>query len=152
MKRFSTRHRVPHSAQDMFALVADVESYPQFVPLCSSLRVRSRNADDEGRELVVADMTVAYKLIRETYTSRILLNEPALSIDVCNIDGPFEQLENVWRFHPLDAGSCEVEFNLTYGFKSRTFEAVAGLVFDRAFSHFSEAFEKRADVIYGKAA
>ncbi|MCB1480743.1 MAG: type II toxin-antitoxin system RatA family toxin [Rhodobiaceae bacterium] len=151
MKRFSTRHGVSHSASDMFALVADVEAYPQFVPLCSSLRVRSRNKDGEGRELVVADMTVAYKLIRETYTSRILLNEPALTIDVSNIDGPFERLENAWAFHPVEANSCEVEFNLIYGFKSRTFEAVAGLVFDRAFSHFSESFEKRADVIYGHA-
>lgn len=152
MKRFATRHTVPHSATDMFALVADVESYPQFVPLCSALRVRSRSSDAAGRQLIVADMSVAYKLIRETYTSRILLDEAALAIDVSNIDGPFRQLDNLWRFHPIDELSCEVEFVLTYGFKSRTFEAVAGLVFDKAFGRFSEAFEKRADVVYGQAA
>ncbi|MCB1479232.1 MAG: SRPBCC family protein [Rhodobiaceae bacterium] len=152
MKRFSTLRRAAHSAPDMFALVADIEAYPKFVPLCSSLRVRSRNRDGEGRELVVADMTVAYKLIRETYTSRILLDEPKLAIDVSNIDGPFEQLENTWRFHPVDEHSCDIEFSLTYGFRSRTFEAVAGLVFDKAFSHFSESFEKRADAVYGKVA
>ncbi|MCC0016427.1 MAG: type II toxin-antitoxin system RatA family toxin [Rhodobiaceae bacterium] len=149
MKRFETRHTVAHSADDMFALVADVESYPKFVPLCSALRVRSRKSDATGRELVVADMTVAYKLIRETYTSRILLDRAGLAIDVSNIDGPFKLLENTWRFVPVDETSCEVAFTLAYAFKSRTFEAVAGLVFDKAFGRFLEAFEQRADVVYG---
>ncbi|MFN0263668.1 type II toxin-antitoxin system RatA family toxin [Tepidamorphus sp. 3E244] len=152
MKQFRTLRQVPHSAEDMFALVADVEKYPQFVPLCSAIMVRSRKADGEGREIVFADMTVKYKLIRETYTSRIMLDRPGMAIEVSNIAGPFKRLENNWRFHPIDGTSCNVEFSLVYGFQSRTFEAVAGLVFDRAFSHFSEAFEKRADEVYGEAA
>lgn len=148
MRQFKTTRQVNHSAREMFALVADVEKYPQFVPLCSALRVRGRKQDGEGRQIVLADMTVSYKMIRETYTSRIVLDEAELSIDVSNIDGPFERLENSWRFHPLSDTGCTVEFRLGYAFRSRLFESVAGAVFDRAFSHFSEAFEKRADEVY----
>ena len=152
MKHFDTRRRVNHSAADMFALVADVEAYPQFVPLCSALKVIRRSEDGEGRPVVIADMTVAYKLIRETYRSRVTLDEPALAIDVVNMDGPFERLENRWRFHPIDGTACEIEFHLVYGFRSRVFERVAGVVFDRAFSRFADAFEARADVVYGDKA
>ncbi len=151
MKRFDTRRRVEHSAGDMFALVADVEAYPQFVPLCTALKVIRHSEDAAGRPVVTADMTVAYKLIRETYRSRVTLDEPAMAIDVVNMDGPFERLENHWRFHALDDTSCEVEFHLVYGFRSKMFERVAGVVFDRAFSRFADAFETRADVVYGKA-
>jgi len=80
MPQFSTTRRVKHSAADMFALVADVERYPQFVPLCRSLAVRKRTTDGAGREVIVADMTVAYKLVRETFTSRVTLDRANLQI------------------------------------------------------------------------
>ena len=89
MPQFSTTRRVRHSAADMFDLVADVEHYPQFVPLCHSLAVRKRTKDSEGREVIVADMTVAYKLIRETFTSRVTLDRPKLEILVEYLEGPF---------------------------------------------------------------
>ena len=99
MPQFSTTRRVRHSAADMFDLVADVERYPEFVPLCRALKVRQRIPEPEGVEILVADMTVAYKLIRETFTSRVTLDRPNLQILVEYLEGPFSQLENRWTFH-----------------------------------------------------
>ena len=102
MPQFSTRRRVRHSAADMFDLVADVERYPEFVPLCRSLRVLRRTKQD-GREIVVAEMTIAYKLIRETFTSRVTLERDRLHILVEYLDGPFSRMENRWHFRPIEA-------------------------------------------------
>jgi coenzyme Q-binding protein COQ10 len=152
MPEFSTKRRVRHSASDMFDLVADVEQYPQFVPLCRSLSVRRRGIADAGREVIVADMTIAYKLIRETFTSRVTLDRPQLTILVEYLEGPFRRMNNRWSFHPADDRSCEVEFFLTYEFKSRTLGLLMGSVFDAAFRRFAVAFERRADQVYGTAA
>ena len=103
MPQFSTKRRVRHSAADMFDLVADVEHYPEFVPLCRSLHVRQRTADGEGREVIVADMTVAYKLIHETFTSRVTLDRKKLEILVEYLEGPFRKMNNRWRFLPAEA-------------------------------------------------
>lgn len=149
MPQFSTTRRVQHSAADMFDLVADVERYPQFVPLCQSLTVRRRSTDGEGREVVVADMTVAYKFIRETFTSRVTLDRPNLTILVEYLEGPFRRMNNRWSFHPVSETSCEVEFFLTYEFRSRTLAMLMGGVFDAAFRRFAAAFERRADQVYG---
>lgn len=149
MPQFSTTRRVQHSAADMFDLVADVERYPQFVPLCQSLTVRRRSTDGEGREVVVADMTVAYKFIRETFTSRVTLDRPNLTILVEYLEGPFRRMNNRWSFHPVSDTSCEVEFFLTYEFRSRTLAMLMGGVFDAAFRRFAAAFERRADQVYG---
>ena len=135
----------------MFALVADVERYPEFVPLCRSLHVRSRSKNADGKEVLIADMTVAYKVFRETFTSRVTLNPEALSILVEYLDGPFKHLENRWHFLPLDDDASEVDFFLSYEFKSRTLQRLMGAVFDSAFSRFVNAFEARADEIYGVA-
>jgi coenzyme Q-binding protein COQ10 len=149
MPQFSTTRRVQHSAADMFDLVADVERYPQFVPLCQSLRVRRRSTDGEGREVVVADMTVAYKFIRETFTSRVTLDRPNLTILVEYLEGPFRRMNNRWSFRTVSETSCEVEFFLTYEFRSRTLAMLMGGVFDAAFRRFAAAFERRADQVYG---
>ena len=133
----------------MFNLVADVERYPQFVPLCKSLAVRRRSTDGEGREVIVADMTVAYKFIRETFTSRVTLERPNLTILVEYLEGPFRRMNNRWSFRPLSETSCEVEFFLTYEFRSRTLGMLMGSVFDAAFRRFAAAFERRADEVYG---
>ncbi|MBC2859497.1 type II toxin-antitoxin system RatA family toxin [Stappia sp. 28M-7] len=149
MPSFQTVHKVAHSSEDMFALVADVEKYPEFVPLCEKLQVRGRKDLGEGREVLVADMTVAYKLFRETFTSRVTLEPAAGRILVEYLDGPFRHLENVWTFKPLGEDACEVGFDITYEFKSRTLSALMSAMFDRAFRKFSDAFEARADVVYG---
>jgi coenzyme Q-binding protein COQ10 len=147
MPKFEAIRRVAHTPEEMFALVADIEAYPQFLPLCESLTVRSRKERD-GRTILVADMSIGYKAIRETFTTQVLLNPAEHAIDVKYIDGPFKYLSNIWRFDPADSG-CEVHFFIDYEFKSRILGAVMGTMFDRAFRMFSEAFEKRADVIYG---
>ncbi len=149
MPQFTTTRRVGHSATDMFRLVADVEHYPQFVPLCRSLAVRKRSKDGEGREVVVADMTVAYKFIRETFTSRVTLDRSTFEILVEYLEGPFQKMNNRWTFRPEGEHACEVEFFISYEFRSRTLGMLMGTMFDAAFRRFAVAFEKRADEVYG---
>ncbi|HZC56671.1 MAG TPA: type II toxin-antitoxin system RatA family toxin [Xanthobacteraceae bacterium] len=149
MPQFSTKRRVRHSASDMFDLVADVERYPQFVPLCQSLRVRKRTIEEDGKEVIVADMTVAYKFIRETFKSRVTLERPELEILVEYLEGPFVKMNNRWNFRPAGDGACDVEFSIAYEFRSRTLGVLMGGMFETAFRRFSAAFERRADEVYG---
>ena len=148
MPTFETTRVVPHSPEKMFALVADVERYPEFLPMCEALNVRSRRERD-GVTLLVADMTVGYKAIRETFTSQVVLKPADSRIDVKYIDGPFKYLTNRWRFEDEGAAGCAIHFFIDYEFKSRILGALMGAMFDRAFRMFAEAFEKRADAIYG---
>ena len=150
MPHFTTTRQVDHSAADMFALVADVERYPQFVPLCRSLKVRKRISEPEGIEVLVADMTVAYKFMHETFASRVTLDRPNLHILVEYLEGPFSRLENRWTFHPTGMQTCVVEFYIAYEFKSRTLGLVMGAMFDAAFRRFATAFERRADRVYAQ--
>ena len=150
MPRFSNKRRVKHTAEQMFELVADVERYPEFVPMCQSLRVRQRTAAPNGTETIVADMTVSFKLIRETFTSRVTLDRAGRKILVEYVDGPFRHLENRWSFKPLEGGGCEVGFFISYEFASRMLGLLMGAMFDKAFRKFAEAFERRADVVYGR--
>lgn len=152
MPSFRNERRVRHRAEQMFDLVADVERYPEFVPLCTSLRVRSRRPVGDGREQLVADMSVGYKVIRERFTSRVLLDKPRLRVLVEYIDGPFQRLENIWTFRDeADACSSVIAFFIDYEFRSRTLGAVMGTMFDTAFRKFAKAFEERADSIYPRA-
>src|SRR4051812_35267032 len=98
MPSFRTTRRVRHSPADMFDLVADIEKYPQFVPLCAGMLVRNRSTDAQGRTVVVAEMTVSFKLIRETFTSRVTLDRENLQILVEYLDGPFSHMQNKWSF------------------------------------------------------
>jgi coenzyme Q-binding protein COQ10 len=150
MPRFNSRRRVNHSAAEMFDLVADVERYPEFVPLCQSLKVRERTSRPDGTEVVVADMTVSFKLIREHFTSRVTLDRPKLNILVEYLRGPFSSLENRWTFEPKGDNACDVGFYISYEFKSRMLAILMGSMFDTAFQRFAAAFEKRADMVYGK--
>jgi coenzyme Q-binding protein COQ10 len=150
MPQFSSSRAVRHAAADMFNLVADVERYPEFVPLCRSLKVRKRILEPEGVEILIADMSVAYKLVRESFMSRITLDRPSLQILVEYIEGPFSRLENRWSFHPTGARTCQVDFFISYEFKSRTLGLLMGAMFDLAFRRFAAAFEKRADEVYGR--
>jgi coenzyme Q-binding protein COQ10 len=149
MPSFNTSRIVRHGAAQMFDLVADVESYPQFLPLCTGLRIRRRVESGESVETIVAEMQVGYKAIRETFTSRVALDKPHLRILVEYIDGPFSHLENKWTFTDREGGGCEVGFSISYEFASRTLGLLMGAMFDTAFRKFAEAFEKRADEIYG---
>ncbi len=132
----------------MFELVADIESYPQFVPLCLALNVR-RRIENEGVVTKVADMTVGYRAIRETFTSRVACDAAKREILVTYVDGPFRHLENRWRFRQPGPGVCIVDFEIQYEFRSRALALLMGGMFDKAFRKFSDAFERRADVVYG---
>ncbi|MGE0499844.1 MAG: type II toxin-antitoxin system RatA family toxin [Rhizobiaceae bacterium] len=148
MPKFDVTRRVRHGPDAMFALVADVERYPEFLPLCEALTVRSRKGR-EGRSVLMADMTVGYMAIRETFTTQVFLDPDARAIDVKYIDGPFKYLSNQWAFEPAPGGGCDVRFSIDYEFKSRILGVMMGAMFDRAFRMFAEAFEKRADAVYG---
>jgi coenzyme Q-binding protein COQ10 len=148
MPSFRTTRRVRHTPVQMFNLVADVEKYPEFLPLCESTRVRRRAQSGDGIETLVSEMSVGFKAIHETFTTRVTLDEPRLRILVEYVEGPFSYLENRWTFKPDPAG-CAVEFYITYEFKSFALGMLMGSMFDRAFRKFAEAFEARADQVYG---
>jgi coenzyme Q-binding protein COQ10 len=150
MPRFSNKRRVQHRAEQMFDLVADVERYPEFVPLCHSLRIRQRTAKPDGTEVIVADMTVSFKLVKETFTSQVTLDRANRKILVEYLRGPFSSLENRWTFEPKGEEASDVGFFITYEFKSRMLAMLMGTMFDTAFSRLAAAFEKRADQVYGK--
>jgi coenzyme Q-binding protein COQ10 len=160
MPSFKTTRRVRHSAAEMFDLVADVEKYPLFLPMCTGLRVRRRQTEATGNEVLVAEMSVGYKAIRESFTSRVTLDRPAQKILVEYIDGPFSHLENVWTFRdaeetakePTASEASTVDFAIDYEFRSRMLGILMGGLFDAAFRKFAEAFERRADIVYGPAA
>jgi coenzyme Q-binding protein COQ10 len=152
MPNFSNKRRVQHRADQMFDLVADVERYPDFVPLCHALKIRQRRQNGDGTETIVADMTVSFKLVKETFTSEVSLDRAHLKILVRYLKGPFSNLENRWTFEPKGEAACDVGFFIAYEFKSRMLAMLMGAMFDAAFGRFSAAFEKRADMIYGKRA
>jgi coenzyme Q-binding protein COQ10 len=151
MPSFRNKRRVAHSAEQMFGLVADVERYPEFVPLCSDLKVRTRGTGAQGTEVLIADMSVSFKLVHERFRSRVSLDRPKLQILVEYLEGPFSHLENRWIFVPTGANACEVEFFIDYEFRSRTLGLLMGTMFDTAFRRFAAAFERRAHEIYGRA-
>jgi coenzyme Q-binding protein COQ10 len=150
--QFSSKRRVAHRAEEMFDLVADVERYPEFVPLCHALKIRQRKQNADGTETIVADMTVSFKLVKETFASEVMLDRAGRKINVRYLRGPFSSLENRWTFEPKVEEACDVGFFIAYEFKSRMLALLMGTMFDAAFAKFSTAFEKRADVVYGKKA
>jgi coenzyme Q-binding protein COQ10 len=146
---FRSARVVRHSPEQMFDLVADCDKYPEFLPFCVGMKTRPRGPDSEGHPVVVAEMEVGYKAIRERFVTRNTLNRDALKIGVEYVEGPFSRLRNVWNFLPEDEG-CKVEFYIEYEFSSRLFAMLMGSMFDAVFRTFASAFEARADKIYGK--
>ena len=149
MPSFATRRRVPYSAAQMFDLVADVERYPEFLPLCEGLTLRTRKTEGD-RTVLVASMVAGYKAIRESFTTRVTLLPADHKVQVEYLDGPFSRLDNLWFFKPLPGGGCEVEFFIDYELRSLMLGMLVGAVFDKAFRRFSEAFEARARDVYGR--
>lgn len=135
--------RLPYSAEQMFDLVADVGRYQEFLPWVVATRVRSDNETE-----MVADMLVGFKALREKFTSRVEKQRPS-QIKVHYVDGPMRDLDNVWLFHPIDANSCEIEFDVRFSFRNALFEKLAGQYFDKAFRKMVTAFEVRAAELYG---
>jgi coenzyme Q-binding protein COQ10 len=149
MPVFQAMRRVHHSADEMFDLVADVERYHQFVPLCLRNALLSREKRAET-EILMTDMTVACGIYRESFTSRVTLDRANGRILVESRDRPLRQLRTQWTFQSRSDDSCDVGFYLQYELASRTLALLMGPVFDVAFGRFVQAFERRADIVYGR--
>lgn len=146
----SAKTHVPYTADQMFALVADVERYPEFVPHCRALRVLSGDVKT-GTGVCDAEMIVAYHAFRERFRCRVTLDKARHAIDAAYLDGPFRTLTTAWKFHP-EAEGCLIDFTVAFEFKSFLLQATAAAVFERAFVKMSDAFVARADAIYGRSA
>lgn len=136
----------------MYDLVVDMERYPEFVPLCKTMRVRGLTDLGDGVQTAISSMTVAYKMFHEVFTTKVTMNRPELWVAVDYLDGPLKVLANRWTFRPLTDTASEVEFMIDYEFKSRMLAALMGAVFERAFRKFATAFENRADQVYATRA
>ncbi|HVJ33492.1 MAG TPA: type II toxin-antitoxin system RatA family toxin [Terriglobia bacterium] len=144
MKVHSEQRVLPYSAVQMFDLVADVGHYPEFLPWCTGARVRERKDD-----LIVADLMIGFKMVRERFTSRVHINRPELRIDVEYIDGPFKFLKNHWQFVDIEGGRCRVDFYLEFEFRSVMLQKLIGVLFHEAVRRMVSAFETRAKQLYG---
>ena len=142
--------RLPYSAAEMYALVADMAAYPEFLPWCSGARIRSRKPQPDGSEIVEADMVISFKVFSERFGSRVTLRPDGYKIDVAYLDGPFRYLNNHWRFKPVGEAACEVDFFVDFEFRSRTLQAIIGVVFHEAMRRIVRAFEQRAEQLYGR--
>lgn len=145
MPRHQESRVLPYSAEQMFALVADIAHYPDFLPWVVALRIRN---DSETE--AVADMIVGFKGLRESFSCRVHKHRPD-KVSVSYIDGPMRHLTNEWHFTALEEGGCRVDFMVDFAFRNRMFEALAGQMFDKALRKMIAAFETRADALYGVA-
>ena len=151
MPTHAEKRLLPHTPDQLFRLVADVEKYPEFLPWCLAVRVRRREAvpeGDGGGELVIADMAIGFKVFRERFTSRVECKAPD-RIDVTYTDGPFKYLNNHWVFEPAGDGQCEIDFYVDFEFRSAILQKAIGLVFNEAVQKMVNAFETRARALYG---
>ena len=139
---------MPYSAEQMFGLIADIASYPEFLPWCSAARIRTVRDDPDGSRVIDADLVISFKVYRERFGSRVTLSPDRREIRVAYLDGPFRYLDNRWTFRPLGPNSCEVDFSVDFEFRSRTLQTVVGAVFYRAMQQIVRAFERRAEHLY----
>ena len=142
MQTHAEKKHLPHTQEQMFQLVSDIENYSEFLPWCISTRIRSR----EGNELL-ADMVIGYKVFRERFTSRVVLTEPE-RIDVTYSRGPFKYLNNHWIFLPEADGTCTVDFYVEFEFRSNLMQKMIGLIFNEAVKKMVHSFEERAYFVY----
>ena len=149
MPRHSETRLLSYTADQMYALVSDVASYPKFLPWCSAARIRSRTPVDNA-EVMLADLVISFKVFREKFGSRVTLYEGEKSIDTEYLDGPFKYLKSTWKFKELDGG-CEVDFFVDFEFKNAILQGVIGVVFNEAMNRIVRAFENRAADLYGAA-
>lgn len=138
---------VPYRPDDMFALVAGIERYPEFLPWCNGARIRRRDKQGDN-EVLVADLIVSYKVFREQFTSRVTLDPKERRIDVAYVQGPFKYLHNNWQFEALPGGGVRIHFFIDFEFRSATLQKMIGAVFARAFAKMMQAFIDRAEVLY----
>lgn len=150
MPTHSEIRRMPYSARQMYDLVADVMRYPEFIPWIAAARIRSVTPHRDGTELMEADLVVSFKVFREKFGSRVLLDELGLALDIEYLDGPFKYMRSRWRFRDVEDG-CEVDFNVDFEFRNAVLQKIIGVVFNEAMHRIVRAFEERARVLYGAA-
>ncbi|NQV83158.1 MAG: type II toxin-antitoxin system RatA family toxin [Rhodospirillales bacterium] len=148
MPTHAEKRLIHHAPQQMFDLVADIEKYPEFLPWCVATRIREKGQED-GTDMLIADMVIGYKVFREKFSTKVLCQAPQ-RIDVTYFDGPFKYLTNHWVFEAQGNDACMIDFYVDFEFKSRFFQAAIGTVFNEAVKRMIQAFEKRADALYGK--
>jgi len=146
MPTHTEKRIMPYTAKQMYDLVADVETYPDFLPWCAATRIRKMTKDSH-KTIIEADLIIAFKVFRERFGSRVTLKAEKFSIDVEYLDGPFKYLNNHWIFRDVDGG-CEADFFVDFEFKSRVLQALIGVVFNEAMQRIVKAFEMRADDLY----
>ncbi len=148
MPTHSETRLLPHSAEQMYALVADVAKYPQFLPWCAAARIRSLTPVEGGRVEMLADLVISFKVFRERFGSRVVLDEAERHIDTEYLDGPFKYMKSTWDFEPVEGGGCEVRFFVDFEFKNAILQGVIGVVFNEAMQRIVRAFEQRAEALY----
>jgi len=148
MPTHSESRQLPYSAQQMYALVADVGQYPEFLPWTAAARVRSETQQGDGSTLMEADLVISFKVFRERFASRVVLWPEARKIDTEYLDGPFTPMISNWEFSDTNTG-CEVHFFVDFEFRNRLLQSAAGLFFYEAMQRIVRAFEKRAEDLYG---
>ena len=145
MPTHAERRRLPYRPDQLFELVADIERYPEFLPWCRAARIRKR----EG-EVIIADLVIGWRMIRERFTSRVVLKKPE-RIDVTYHEGPFKYLDNHWIFEPQADGGCVLDFYVDFEFRSRMLQKAMALLFNEAVRRMVQSFEARARQLYGGA-
>jgi coenzyme Q-binding protein COQ10 len=151
MPTHSEKRTVPYTADEMYALIADVGRYPEFLPWCAAARVRETTALPDGSGSVMeADLVVSFKVYRERFGSLVTLRPELRTIDVEYLQGPFRYLQNHWRFTPVGESACEIDFFVDFEFRSAILQKLIGLVFHEAMLRIVRAFERRAEALYGR--
>lgn len=143
---------LPYSACQMYDLVADIESYPQFLPWNSAARIRTRTTRPDGTEEIAADLVISFKVFRERFGSRVVLwpeQDGVWKIDTEYLDGPFKYMRSGWSFKDRPEGGCHVAFFVDFEFKNAILQRLIGVVFHEAMSRIVRAFEDRARKLYG---
>lgn len=148
MPTHAEERRLPYTPAQMYDLIADVEKYPEFLPWCAASRIRKTQLDENEKGVIDADLVISFKVFRERFGSRVELHPADGQINVSYLDGPFRYLVNSWKFVP-DGDGCMVKFFVDFEFKSRTLQAIIGVVFNEAMQRIVRAFEKRAAELYG---
>jgi coenzyme Q-binding protein COQ10 len=146
MATHAEQRKLPYSAEQLFDLVADVERYPEFLPWCVGARIRERKDN-----VIVADLLIGFRMIRERFTSRVVLDRPR-RIDVAYSEGPFKYLDNHWIFLPQEDGGCIIDFHVDFEFRSRMLQKIIEVLFNEAVRRMVSAFEARARKLYGEPA
>lgn len=150
MTTHAETRKLPYTATQMYDLVADVARYPEFLPWCAAARVRSVSdiPDEAPRQEMLADLVISFKVFRERFGSRVILDPAAMKIDTQYIDGPFHHMISTWGFRDLPEGGCEVDFHVDFEFRNRILQSAAGMFFHDAMQRIVRAFERRAADLY----